>query len=213
MSKRGARFDSPHMSFYFTSNAGFLFRVCTLMSGSTGFSRIGTAITSGTTPARSAGRRSRLGTIRSKNILSIAKTVMSERSTKVSVFGVFDKLHPGHAHFLDAARALGDELVVIVARDATVEQLKKKIPNDSERDRIAALERVKAVSRARLGDEMLGTYAVLKEENPDVIALGYDQIGLRDDLEKRIASGFLPEIPIVLLNAHRPEIYKTSFMN
>lgn len=131
---------------------------------------------------------------------------------KVLVFGVFDTMHPGHLHFLEAAHVLGDELVVVVARDSTVERLKNKRPRENEMARMKALFGVKIVSQARLGDEELGTYHVLKEEKPDLIALGYDQEGLAFDLEKKMSEGLLPKIPVVVLGSHKPEIYKSSLM-
>lgn len=132
---------------------------------------------------------------------------------KILVFGVFDRLHPGHLHFLEEARALGESLVVIVARDSTVLRLKNKTPRDSEVARIKALLGVQNVSRSLLGDAELGTYDVLKQENPDVIALGYDQLGLKKDLEEKMGAGFLRKIPTVVLEAHEPEKYKSSLLN
>ena len=48
---------------------------------------------------------------------------------RVAVFGVFDGIHAGHQDFLRQAREYGDELVVIVARDKSVTQLKGKPPD------------------------------------------------------------------------------------
>ena len=42
----------------------------------------------------------------------------------VMAFGTFDVLHPGHHFYLEQARKLGDNLVVVVARDANVKKLK-----------------------------------------------------------------------------------------
>ena len=41
-------------------------------------------------------------------------------SVKVVATGVFDIIHIGHAHFLNAAKKHVDSLTVIVANDATV---------------------------------------------------------------------------------------------
>lgn len=131
---------------------------------------------------------------------------------KVLVFGVFDRLHPGHLHFLEQARALGDELVVLVARDSIVELLKNKTPRENEMARVRGIKGVKNVSQVKLGDSELGTYTVLKEERPDLIALGYDQDGLRADLLKRMEEGSLPQIPLVTLVAHMPEQFKSSLL-
>ena len=38
--------------------------------------------------------------------------------------GVFDLLHAGHLHYLEQAKLLGDDLVVVVAHDDTVRQRK-----------------------------------------------------------------------------------------
>ncbi len=87
--------------------------------------------------------------------------------------GVFDILHPGHVLFLQEAKKLGDELIVVVARDSTAEKLKHR-PIMREEDRRFMVESLKPVDRAVLGyeDDM---FRIVKEINPDIIVLGYDQ--------------------------------------
>ncbi len=46
--------------------------------------------------------------------------------TTVMCFGTFDILHPGHLYFLRECEKYGDELIVVIARDATVEKVKEK---------------------------------------------------------------------------------------
>ena len=92
--------------------------------------------------------------------------------------GVFDLLHLGHVRFLEAAKKAGGEnaeLVVIVARDSTVEKTKGKKPIMSEDERRALVESLKVVDRAVLGYEALDIGEVMAKIKPDVIALGYDQ--------------------------------------
>lgn len=62
---------------------------------------------------------------------------------RVVATGVFDLLHPGHIHFLRAARELGDELVVIIANDATVRRMKREpvVPATIRAEMVAALRR------------------------------------------------------------------------
>ena len=48
--------------------------------------------------------------------------------TTVMCFGTFDTLHPGHLYFLRECRRYGDNLVVVIARDATVAKVKGKKP-------------------------------------------------------------------------------------
>lgn len=130
----------------------------------------------------------------------------------VLVFGVFDGLHPGHDHFLRAARALGDRLVVAVARDSVVEQLKGRRPHQSEQWRHAELLRHNAVSETVLGDEEMGTYNVVRQSKPDLIVLGYDQKGLEEDLRARMSRGELAPVEIHLIDAHAPHLYKSSLL-
>ena len=51
-----------------------------------------------------------------------------EKKKIVLAGGVFDIIHPGHIHTLNAAKALGDVLVVAIATDSTAEKMKKRPP-------------------------------------------------------------------------------------
>ncbi len=99
--------------------------------------------------------------------------------------GVFDLLHLGHVRFLEGAKKAGGEnakLVVIVARDSTVEQTKGRKPIMSENQRRALVESLKVVDEAVMGVENFDVGDVLEHVKPDVIALGYDQA----EMEKRV---------------------------
>ena len=101
--------------------------------------------------------------------------------------GVFDLLHLGHVKFLEEAKRTGgpnSELVVIVARDSTVEKTKGKRPIMSEDQRCALVESLKVVDRALLGFETLDIGEVIAKVKPDVIALGYDQ----EEMAKEVCS-------------------------
>ncbi len=126
---------------------------------------------------------------------------------KVLAFGTFDYFHPGHEYFLTEAKKLGDHLTVIVARDATVQQVKNRLPRQNETERLQAIQAFPAVDKARLGNQG-DKYRVIIEEQPDLIALGYDQTAFVDELITR----FSPAIAIVRLTAFSPEIYKSSKM-
>ena len=87
--------------------------------------------------------------------------------------GVFDLLHPGHLQMLEEAKKLGDELVVVIARDQSATK-EKHHPITPEEHRRRMVEALKPVDRAVLGH--LGDYYKIVEElKPDIIALGYDQ--------------------------------------
>lgn len=88
--------------------------------------------------------------------------------------GVFDLLHPGHIAFLNEAKKLGDELVVVVARDSTAKRLKHP-PITPESSRLEMVQALKPVDRAVLGNEG-NIYEILADLRPNVIVLGYDQV-------------------------------------
>lgn len=92
---------------------------------------------------------------------------------KVMASGVFDILHLGHLHFLQEARKLGDELIVVVACDATVRKLKHE-PVTPETMRAELVGALKVVDRVVIGGEG-DPYDTVLELRPDRIAIGFDQ--------------------------------------
>lgn len=99
--------------------------------------------------------------------------------------GVFDLLHLGHVKFLEEAKAAGGKgarLVVIIARDSTVEKTKGRKPIMPENQRRALVESLKVVDEAVLGLEDFDIGDVIAQVKPDVIALGYDQ----EDMIERV---------------------------
>lgn len=101
--------------------------------------------------------------------------------------GTFDLLHMGHIYFLHEAKKLGDTLVVVVATDATVRKLKHE-PVTPQEIRVNLIKELKIVDEAYLGHED-DMYKIVKEINPEIIALGYDQIhdetAVHNELKKR----------------------------
>ncbi|KAB1196768.1 MULTISPECIES: adenylyltransferase/cytidyltransferase family protein [Haloferax] len=91
---------------------------------------------------------------------------------RVIAQGTFDILHPGHVHYLSDAKAMGDELHVIIARGENVTHKAKPILDDRQRrDMVAALD---VVDEAHLGDPD-DIFVPIEEIDPSVIVLGYDQ--------------------------------------
>ena len=115
-----------------------------------------------------------------------------EKRKIVLASGVFDLLHLGHVRYLEEAKKAGGydaKLIVIVARDSTVEKRKGKKPIMSENQRRALVESLKVVDEAVLGFEDFSIEKVIERIKPDVIAVGYDQKGIeqtvRNYVEKR----------------------------
>ncbi len=108
---------------------------------------------------------------------------------------------------LREARALGDELVAVVALDQTVLEVKKRLPHHTEKERLKQLEATSIPTRVRLGSSG-DKLAVVREEKPAIIGLGYDQTFFTKELEKE----FGDTITIVRLQAFKPNIYKSSLL-
>jgi FAD synthetase len=118
---------------------------------------------------------------------------MANQTTKpriVLASGVFDLLHLGHVRFLEDAKKIGGlnaKLIVIVAKDSTAEKLKGKRPIMNEEQRRTLVESLKVVDEAVLGYEGLEIGEVIEKLKPNVIALGYDQTEMENDVKKIVA--------------------------
>jgi FAD synthetase len=105
------------------------------------------------------------------------KTEGTEKRKIVLASGVFDLLHLGHVRFLEAAKKTGGQgakLVVVIARDNTVEKKKGRKPIMPESQRCALVASLKVVDEAILGYDDFDMGKVIERIRPDVIALGYD---------------------------------------
>jgi len=92
----------------------------------------------------------------------------------VATGGCFDLLHAGHVTMLEAARALGDCLVVCLNSDESVRRLKgRDRPLITEEDRAAVLGALASVDAVAVFDEDTPE-AVLERLRPDIWAKGGD---------------------------------------
>lgn len=129
---------------------------------------------------------------------------------KVITFGTFDHFHAGHESYLKQAKALGDTLIVIVARDETVKRIKGKLPDMSEQQRLTAVKKNGIADKAVLGEHG-DKYEVIRRHKPDVIALGYDQFTFTFQLDKFLIDNKM-DTKIVRMNPYRPSVFKTSLI-
>ncbi len=128
--------------------------------------------------------------------------------TTVMCFGSFDVLHPGHIFFLKRAKRLGNKLVVVIAKDSTIKEVKGNEPKYNEKQRVEHIRDLKIADKVMLGYEA-NKYEVIEEINPDIIALGYDQDSFADKLEEEMEKRKMkPEI--VRLKSYKKEHYKSS---
>jgi D-beta-D-heptose 7-phosphate kinase / D-beta-D-heptose 1-phosphate adenosyltransferase len=124
-----------------------------------------------------------------------------KRNGKRVVFtnGCFDLLHPGHIHSLEAARGLGDFLIVGINSDESVRTLKGEgrplIPAEERAEILASLECVDSV----LVFDELTPQKVIAALSPDILVKGSDwagnQIVGREEVEA--AGGKVVRIDVV----------------
>ncbi|MBI4836731.1 MAG: adenylyltransferase/cytidyltransferase family protein [Candidatus Abawacabacteria bacterium] len=130
---------------------------------------------------------------------------------KVFCFGVFDGIHDGHREMLKEARSLGDYLIVALTQDHVVEQLKKKRSRNTLAERIKSLAETGLADEVVAGDQAIQSWQVLQSYQPDIIALGYDQLRLLDALGQAIRN-FSFSLQIVVLKPHKPEELHSSLL-
>jgi len=174
---------------------------------------------------------------------------------KTLVFGTFDGVHDGHRAMLREARTVtsGESqvasettdsvssdtrtrdsftrtpgpiyLVVAVAPDPVVFKLKGIAPRYSQAERLNMLKKERLCDEVILADEEVGTWRILKKVKPSIIALGYDQGDLQENLEEYIDRVY-PEVEteegwktnpkrptIIRLSAYKPEILHNKIQN
>ena len=113
--------------------------------------------------------------------------------------GCFDILHPGHVRYLQAARGLGEVLLVGVNSDASVRRLKGPTrPVMAEADRVTVLAALESVDYVVLFGEDT-PLELIRTVQPDVLVKGgdwaVDQIVGREVVEAR--GGQVLAIPFV----------------
>ena len=102
---------------------------------------------------------------------------------RIVATGTFDIIHPGHIYYLEESRKLGDELHVIVARDANVRH--KPTPVIGEAQRLKVIQALRVVDHARLGDPT-DMFRPIVEIDPAVITLGFNQHFSEKDLARAL---------------------------
>jgi rfaE bifunctional protein nucleotidyltransferase chain/domain len=126
-------------------------------------------------------------------VLTLEETIVrfgrEKRNGKRLVFtnGCFDLLHPGHIHSLEAARGLGDLLVVGINSDESVRILKgEKRPVILQEERAEILANLECVDGVVIFEE-LTPQKVVAALLPDILVKGSDwpgnQIVGREEVE------------------------------
>ncbi|MBD3158609.1 MAG: adenylyltransferase/cytidyltransferase family protein [Candidatus Lokiarchaeota archaeon] len=110
---------------------------------------------------------------------------------KVLAAGKFDILHLGHLAYLRQAKDLAGSdgtLVVIIARDDTIEKERGAPPVFPQEQRRKLVEALEMVDEAVIGYDNEDHSAIVIDIKPDIVALGYDQnanrVHLKESLNK-----------------------------
>ena len=110
--------------------------------------------------------------------------------------GCFDLLHPGHVAYLEAARALGDALVVGLNSDASIKRLKgPSRPVVPEGDRAIVLSALEPVDAVVVFDEDTPA-RLMRELRPAVYVKGGDY-RIEDLPEAKVAEEIGAEVKIL----------------
>ncbi len=111
--------------------------------------------------------------------------------------GCYDILHPGHIRLLEAARSLGDCLILALNTDASVQRIKGPLrPMIQETDRAALADALSAVDVVTFFDEETPR-ELIAEVLPDVLVKGADWshfIAGREEVEA--AGGEVRALPL-----------------
>ena len=129
------------------------------------------------------------------------KTMRASGKRLVATNGCFDLLHTGHVSYLEAARNLGDALLVGVNGDAAVRELKgPDRPVNAEDDRAAVVAALQSVDGVCIFAERTAT-RFLSVAQPDIYVKGGDYtLETLNQEERRLvesAGGKIVIIPFV----------------
>ena len=138
-----------------------------------------------------------------ENNMKTLEELQNSSSKIVLAGGVFDIIHPGHINTLNAAKKLGDFLVVVIATDKTAVKMKKRKPLHSAQLRQELVASLNMVDLCIIGNEE-DIFKTVDLVRPQIIALGYDQT----HQEKFITEGCKKinlNIIVARLESPRPE--------
>jgi rfaE bifunctional protein nucleotidyltransferase chain/domain/rfaE bifunctional protein kinase chain/domain len=127
---------------------------------------------------------------------AVAETVRADGGVLVATGGCFDLLHAGHVAMLQAARRLGDALIVCMNADASIRRLKGAgRPVQSAKDRAAVLQALDCVDAVDVFDEDTPV-AALEALRPDMFVKGGDY-GARELAEEAVVARWGGQVVVV----------------
>lgn len=138
--------------------------------------------------------------INCNEIKNIATILKADGKTVVFTNGCFDILHAGHVRYLQAARELGDCLILGLNSDESVGRLKGPTrPVNSQDDRAEVLSALSAIDYVVIFDDPTAE-GLVREIEPSVYVKGGDY-NIKDLPEATIVASYggktvlVPEVP------------------
>ena len=120
-----------------------------------------------------------------ENLIQIVSKLKKQNKKIVTTNGVFDLIHLGHVKCLEAAKKLGDVLIVGVNSDSSVKQIKgDKRPINNEKSRMGVLAGLESIDYVLLFDGK-DPRSWLSKLKPDIHVKAGDY-KLSDVIEKNI---------------------------
>lgn len=144
-------------------------------------------------------------------ILNLRNQCISMSQKKVFCFGVFDGIHDGHIRMLQEAKSYGDQLIVAVTQDQVVQKLKGHPPRLALPERIQNIQSLQIADIVTPGDADIQIWQVLQSYQPQIIALGYDQLRLKEALASASQTFSFPT-KIIILQPFKPEELHSSLL-
>lgn len=130
---------------------------------------------------------------------------------RVLASGVFDVIHPGHLHYFEEAKRLGDRLIVVVTSDAHATKSKRP-PRHAAAERLRLVQALQVVDEAFIGAKPYDLLATARLARPDIIALGYDQTFEPAALQSDLAAGGLT-VEIIRLANFPASLSTTAYLD
>jgi D-glycero-beta-D-manno-heptose 1-phosphate adenylyltransferase len=117
----------------------------------------------------------------------VSEKYRAQKRKLVLTNGCFDLLHVGHVRYLQAARALGDILVVAINGDESVRALKGEgRPLNRETDRAEIIAALECVDHVVIFPETRATH-LLEKVRPSIYVKGGDYTHERLNADERAA--------------------------
>lgn len=115
----------------------------------------------------------------------------------ILTFGTFDVFHVGHLRILEAARKLGDRLIVGVSSDELNFIKKGRDPVFSQDQRIEIVSALRCVDFVFLEESLERKREYLELYHAEVLVMGDDWIGRFDEFSDICEVVYLPRTPTI----------------